>query len=457
MVYLIGAGPGDTGLITVKGLEILSQADVILYDHLIGHELLSHAKDDAEKISVGKFASNHTLPQESINDLIIQKAKEGKLVARLKGGDCYLFGRGGEEAEACHEAGIPYEVVPGITSALAAPCYAGIPPTHRDCTSNIAVVTGHRKKGDTRPIDIPKAGTVIFLMSVGNIKNIIGSLLDAGWDADTKIAAVEHGTCYDQRVIKGTLDNFLDVIKDNPLRTPAIFIVGKVVELAEKLDWFTKKPKILHLGNHPDRYAHLGTIVHRQIIRCIESENDDQTDAYFKSPPKHNWIVFTSGNGIQFFFKKLYAAGFDARIFANTKFAVIGKASGKRLLEFGIKADLTAATESSKGLLAAFSDIDINRLSILLPQAEISSTELADGLTDRGAAIDKLTVYKTVETEIDDVDLDYIDQILFTSGSTVRAFVNKFGSVPDHIEALCLGTPTQTIAKQNNIDAKIIK
>jgi uroporphyrinogen III methyltransferase/synthase len=253
------------------------------------------------------------------------------------------------------------------------------------------------------------------------------------------------------------LANFLDVIKDNPLRTPAIFIVGKVVELAEKLDWFTKKPKILHLGNHPDRYAHLGTIVHRQIIRCIESENDDQTDAYFKSPPKHNWVVFTSGNGIQFFFKKLYAAGFDARIFANTKFAVIGKASGKRLLEFGIKADLTAAIESSKGLLEAFSDSNINGLSMLLPQAEISSTELADGLTDRGAAIDKLTVYKTVETEIDDVDLDYIDQILFTSGSTVRAFVNKFGSVPDHIEALCLGTPTQTIAKQNNIDAKIIK
>ncbi|MHC5163113.1 MAG: uroporphyrinogen-III C-methyltransferase, partial [Planctomycetota bacterium] len=174
MVYLIGAGPGDTGLITVKGLEILSQADVILYDHLIGHELLAHAKDGAELISVGKFAANHTLPQEGINDLIVQKAKEGKLVARLKGGDCYLFGRGGEEAEACHEAGIPYEVVPGITSALAAPCYAGIPPTHRDCTSNIAVVTGHRKKGDTRPIDIPKAGTVIFLMSVGNIKNIIG-------------------------------------------------------------------------------------------------------------------------------------------------------------------------------------------------------------------------------------------------------------------------------------------
>ncbi|MHC4881906.1 MAG: uroporphyrinogen-III C-methyltransferase, partial [Planctomycetota bacterium] len=453
---LIGAGPGDKELITVKGLKILSRADVILYDHLIGHELLQHAKDGAELISVGKFAANHTLPQEGINDLIVQKAKEGKLVARLKGGDCYLFGRGGEEAEACYEAGIPFEVVPGITSALSAPCYAGIPPTHRDCTSNIAVVTGHRKKGDTRPIDIPKAGTVIFLMSVGNIENIVNSLMEAGWDGHSKIAAVEHGTWYDQRVITGTLDNFLDVIKETPLRTPAIFIVGEVVGLKDKLDWFSKKPKILHLGNHPDRYAHLGTIVHRQIIRCIESDNSKEKDAYFQSPKKHDWIVFTSGNGIQFFFKKLFAAGLDTRVLASTKFAVIGKASGKRLLEFGIKADLTAATESSKGLLEAFSGIDVNGRSILLPQAEVSSSELPDGLTARGADIDKLTVYKTVETEIDDVDLDYIDQILFTSGSTVRAFVNKFGSVPGHVQALCLGVPTQTIAKENGIDAKII-
>jgi uroporphyrinogen III methyltransferase/synthase len=455
-VFLIGAGPGDKELITLKGLRILSQADVILYDHLISHELLNHAKEGAEKISVGKFASDHTLPQEGINALIVEKAKAGKIVARLKGGDCYLFGRGGEEAEACYDEGIAFEVIPGITSALSAPCYAGIPPTHRDCTSNVAVVTGHRKKGDTRPIDIPRAGTVVFLMSVGNIKNIIQSLLDADYPADTKIAAVERGTCYDQRVIKGTLDNFLDVIRGNPLRTPAIFIVGKVVELQEKLDWFSKKPKILHLGNHPERYSHLGTIVHRQIIRCVESENDAQADAYFKQPKQHNWIVFTSGNGIRFFFKKLFAAGPDTRVFANTKFAVIGKASGKRLAEFGIKADLTAAVESSKGLLEAFGEIDINGLSILLPQAEISSTELPDGLSARGADIDKLNVYKTVETEIDDVDLDYINQILFTSGSTVRAFVSKFGSVPEHIEPLCLGVPTQTIAKENGIDAKII-
>lgn len=455
-VFLIGAGPGDKELMTVKGLRILKQADVVLYDHLSSAELLEHAKEEAELISVGKFAANHTLPQESINDLIIQKAKEGKLVARLKGGDCYLFGRGGEEAEACFDAGIAFEVIPGITSALAAPCYAGIPPTHRDCTSNIAVVTGHRKKGDTRPIDIPKAGTVVFLMSVGNIKNIITSLLDAGYASDTKIAAVEHGTCYDQCVIKGTLDNFLDVIKETPLRTPAIFIVGKVVELQEKLDWFSKKPRILLLGNYPERYAHLGIIVHRQIIRCVETEDTEQTTQAFPNVAKHDWIAFTSGNGIKFFFKKLYAAGLDARIFANTKFAVIGKTSGQRLTEFGIKADLTAETESSSGLLEAFSTIDVSGLSILLPQAKVSSEQLPNGLSARGANIEKLTVYKTIETEIDDVNLDYIDQILFTSGSTVRAFVKKFGTVPGHILAHCLGGPTQAIAKENNIDAAII-
>lgn len=455
-VFLIGAGPGDKELITVKGLRLLSQADVVLYDHLISYELLAHAKQGAELISVGKFAANHTLPQEGINDLIVAKAREGKLVARLKGGDCYLFGRGGEEAEACYDAGIPFEVVPGITSALAAPCYAGIPPTHRDCTSTIAVVTGHRKKGDTRPIEIPRAGTIIFLMSVGNLENIIQSVLAAGYPPETKIAAVEHGTCYDQRVIKGTLDNFLGLLKDNPLRTPAIFIVGKVVELQEKLDWFSRKPRVLLLGHYPGRYAHLGTIVHRPMIECVEAADSEQTTQALKSAGNCHWIVFTSGNGIKYFFKKLSAMGLDARIFSQTKFAVIGQASGERLKEFGIQADLCAAVESSTGLLEAFANVDVTGQSILLPQAEVSSEELPDGLSNKGARVEKLTVYQTIEKPIEDVDLDYIDQILFTSGSTVRAFVKQFGAVPEHIQALCLGLPTQTVAKAYNIDATII-
>ena len=455
-VFLIGAGPGDPGLITVKGLEILSVADVVLYDHLIAHELLDHAKEGAELICVGKVASAHTLPQEGINALIIEKAREGKTVARLKGGDCYVFGRGGEEAQACFQAGVDFEVVPGITSALAAPAYGGIPPTHRDCTSSIAIVTGHRKEGDNRPIDIPRAGTVVFLMSVGSIQNIIRSLREAGWAAETPIAAVEHGTCYDQRVVTGTLDTFPAVLEASPLRTPAIFIVGKVVELRDELDWFSKKPVILHLGNHPERYTHLGTLVHRQIIRCVESDDTDQCRQVIQNAGHFDWIVFTSGNGIRFFFKKLYALGLDARAFSQTRFAVIGQASGTRLLEYGIRADLCAAVESSRGLLEAFASIDVDGRSILLPQAQVASRQLPEGLIERGARVALCPVYQTIETDIQDVDLDYIDQVLFTSGSTVRAFVNKFVRLPDHIRALCLGAPTQSVAREYGIDAAIL-
>lgn len=455
-VFLVGAGPGDEELVTVKGLKVLSEADVILYDHLISQELLKHAKETAELISVGKYASDHTLSQEEINALLINKANEGKTVVRLKGGDCYLFGRGGEEAQACYDAGIDFEVVPGVTSALAAPCYAGIPPTHRDYTSSVAIVTGHRRQGDQRPIDIPIAGTVIFLMSVGNIKNIISSLLKAGYPAHTDIAAIEHGTCYDQRVIKGTLSNFLSVLKDNPLRTPAVFIAGKVVQLQEKLDWFSKKPRILHLGSHPERYSHLGLLVHRQIIQCTELEDNEHTRDSIFHAGEFDWIAFTSANAVRFFFKKLYAMDLDARLFTATKFAVIGKATSERLMQYGIRADLCAQTESSRGLLEAFGTIPLKGLSVLLPQALISSEELPEGLFNYGASVKPLPVYQTAEQEIEDVDLDYIDKVLFTSSSTVRAFINKFSSLPGHIEALCLGIPTQATARQYNIDARII-
>lgn len=455
-VYLVGAGPGDLELITMKGYRLITQADTICYDHLSSPELLPLAKPDAELVSVGKFASRHTMPQEEINQLLVQKAKEGKQVVRLKGGDCYLFGRGGEEAEACFDAGIEFEVVPGVTSALSAPCYGGIPPTHRDCTSNIAIVTGHRKKGDDRPIDIPKAGTIVFLMSVGNIRNIIDSLLKADYPKETKIAAVEHGTWYDQRVVTGTLENFTSVIEKTPLRTPAIFIVGKVVEMREKLDWFSKKPRILLLGTHPQRYKHLGTIVHRPIIDCIPIDNNAPLDEAAKVIGTFDWVVFTSANAIRYFFASLNKGGLDSRSLATAKIAAIGKATAKRLADFGIKADLCPDVESSTGLLGEFEKIDIAGKKVLLPQAEIASSQLQDGLSEMKADVTSISTYKTIEIDPGEVDFDYIDQILFTSGSTIRAFVKKYGSVPSHVKSYCLGVPTQAIAKECGIDAEIL-
>ncbi len=453
-VYFVGAGPGDFELITLKGYRLMCRTDVVLHDHLIPAELLNLVKPSAEVISVGKFASRHTMPQDQINKLLVEKAKTNKVVVRLKGGDPYLFGRGGEEAEACAEAGVDFEVVPGVTSALAAACYGGIPPTHRDYTSNVAIVTGHRKGAEQ--IEIPKAGTIIFLMGVSNIEKIVDSLIKEGWPRGTKIAAIEHGTCYDQRVITGTLENFLQKVKQVALRTPTVFIVGKVVDLQKKLDWFTKKPNVLVLGNHPQKYSRLGNIVHRRIIDCVPIDDYTKADSLLKEIAGFDWIVFTSVNGAKYLFERLYAMGKDARSLSNAKIAVIGKTTAQRLKEFGITADMVPQSESSAGLLENFSKLDMKNKKVLLPQSEIASKELPDGLLNMQAVIKKVPVYKTIDIDPGPIDFDYIDQIFFTSGSTIRAFIKRFGQVPENIKSYCLGQPTLNEAKKHNIDAQII-
>ena len=453
-VYLVGSGPGDVELITLKGYKLIGQADVILYDHLIPFELLQLARAEAEVISVGKFASRHTMSQDQINELLVRKARDNNVVVRLKGGDPFVFGRGGEEVEACAEAGIEFEVVPGITSALAAPSYAGIPPTHRDFTPNLAIVTGHRKEDEE--IEIPDAGTIIFLMGVANIPKIIESLLNKGWSSQTKIAAVENGTRYNQRVITGTLENFIQVIKEAQLHTPAIFIVGKVVELQEKLTWFDKKPKVLVLGTHPEKYTHLGNIVHRPIVKCVGLEDYSDFDEMLRRMETFDWLIFTSAHSVRFFFQRLRTMHSDARSLASVRVAVIGRTTGEELADFGILADLVPANESSAGLLEEFGSLDMKGKRALLPRAKVASRELPAGLTAIGAEVVEVPAYMTVEAEPADVDFEHIDKILFTSGSTVRAFVKKFGKVPDGIKAYCLGTPTQAEATRHGISAEIL-
>jgi uroporphyrinogen III methyltransferase/synthase len=453
-VYLVGSGPGDVELITLKGYKLISQADVILHDHLIPLELLQLARADAEVISVGKFASQHTMSQDQINTLLVEKAGDNKVVLRLKGGDPFVFGRGGEEVEACAEAGIDFEVVPGITSALAAPAYAGIPPTHRDFTPNLAIVTGHRREG--KEIEIPNAGTIIFLMGVANIPKIIDALLKAGWSPQTKIAAVENGTKYNQRVITGVLENFIQTIREADLRTPAIFIVGRVVELQEKLNWFDRKPKVLVLGTHPEKYAHLGTIVHRPIVKCVGLEDYSRFDDILGQLETFDWLIFTSANSVRFFFERLRRIGSDARSLACVKVAAIGRTTAGELAGFGILADLVPDNESGAGLLEKFGAMDMTNKKVLLPRAKVASPELPEGLALLGATVEEVPAYMTVENEPADVDFEHIDQILFTSGSTVRAFIKKFGSVPPHVKAYCLGAPTQAVANKHGIIAEVM-
>jgi len=453
-VYLVGTGPGDPELITLKGHRLISQADVILYDHLIPLELLEFARPAAELISVGKFASKHTLPQDEINALLVEKAQADNIVVRLKGGDPYLFGRGGEEAEACVEAGVAFEVVPGITSALAAACYGGIPPTHRDCTPNLAIITGHRK--EERQLEIPKAGTLIFLMGVANVENIVNSLLEQGWPEDTKIAAIEKGTRYDQRVVKGTLADFLQVAQEAQLRKPAIFIVGKVVALQEKLDWFGAKPRILLPGTHPEKYQHLGTIIHRPFIKLIAIEDYSAADAVLRDLSPYDWIVFTSTNGVKFFFERLNAVGLDSRALSSNKVAAIGATTAEMLRGFGVLADMQPKLESSAGLLEEFDKVGIKGGKVLLVKPEVGSPVLFERLTAAGAEVEIVVVYKNIDIEPEPTDFDYIDQILFTSASTVRAFIKRFETVPPGPKVYCLGQPTLDEAKKHNVQAELL-
>ena len=396
-VYLVGSGPGDIELITLKGYKLIHQADVILHDHLIPLELLQFAKPEAEVISVGKFSSRHTMSQEKINALLIEKAGDNKIVVRLKGGDPFVFGRGGEEVEACAEAGTDFEVVPGITSALAAPSYAGIPPTHRDFTPNLAIVTGHRKEG--KEIEIPNAGTIVFLMGVANIPKIIDALLKAGWSPQTKIAAVENGTRYNQKVITGILKDFIQKVQEANLRTPAIFIVGKVVELQEKLNWFDKKPKVLVLGTHPEKYTHLGTIVHRPIVKCVGLEDYSHFNDILTRLETFDWLIFTSSHSVRFFFERLRLAGSDARSLASASIAAIGKTTAGELAGFGILADLVPDNESSAGLLEKFASLKMKGKRVLLPRAKVASRELPEGLAAIGAEVAEVPAYMTVEVE----------------------------------------------------------
>jgi len=441
-VYFVGAGPGDSELITLKGYRLIAQADVILYDRLIPAELLKLAKPGAERLFAGKFAGQHTIPQEKINAVLIEKANTGKTVVRLKGGTPLLFGRGGEEAEICAEAGVEFEIVPGISSALAGPSYAGIPPTHRDYASSLAIVTGHRK--DNTPIDIPKADTLVFLMAAANIEKIIDSLLAAGWPAETKIAAIERATCYNQRVITGKLADFLQTVRKAKLQTPALFVVGKVVELHEKLDWFNKRPSILFPGTHPEKYRHLGNIVHCRLIDCVGLDDYSGVDVVLKRAGEFDWIVFTSVNGVKFFFQRLFAIGCDTRTLKSVKIAAIGRTTADTLVGFGIKADICPQVESSAGLLGEFSAIDLRQERILLPRAQDAGEELPDGLAG------------TIDIEPPEIDFGFIDTVIFTSSSVVRAFVKRFGSVPEHVKAYCIGIPSFNEAKSCGIEAEIL-
>jgi uroporphyrinogen III methyltransferase/synthase len=464
-VFLVGAGPGDPGLITVKGRRCIEAADVVIYDYLAAPALLEHARPDAERIYVGKKGGDHTLSQEGINDLLVEKARAAGVVTRLKGGDPYIFGRGGEEGEALAAAGIAFEVVPGVTSAVAGPAYAGIPLTHRDYTSTVAFVTGHEDPEKERSAIDWKAlatgiGTLVFFMGVKNLPKIVARLRENGMAPDTPAAVVRWGTTPAQRTVTGTLATIEGEVTSAGIKAPALIVVGKVVALRPTLSWFENRPlfgRRIVVTRAREQASDLVRELTAMGADCLEVPTiriepprpGGPMDDAIGRLGDYDWIVFTSVNGVRFFFERLFALGRDARALGHVRTAVIGPATAERLQAFGLASDIVPESFRAEAVVAAFASVDLAGRRVLLPRAMEARALLPEELRKRGAGVDEVPAYRTVaETDRGDalvaaLEDRSVDMVTFTSSSTVKNF--KALLPPDRAAALMEGVTVASI------------
>lgn len=492
-VWLVGAGPGDIGLLTIKGKQVLEKAEVVVYDRLVGREILAVIPREAECIDVGKRAGNHTMPQDDINRLLVEKALEGKKVVRLKGGDPFLFGRGGEELELLCEHHIPYEIVPGITSAIAVPSYNGIPVTHRDHASSVHIITGHKKEGQEYDIDfealVRAKGTLIFLMGISTLVDICDGLLNAGMERDMPAAVLQQGTTAAQKRVVATVGTLGQEARRQGIKAPAIIVVGKVCELSDAFAWRQKLPlagrKIVVTrprelaSDMAEKLRNEGA----EVLECPSiltkaAENQSLLHKCIEQIEKYRWIAFTSRVGVKIFFAELMRVGKDSRCLGTIKIAAIGEGTRKALKESGILADLVPEVYDGEHLGRAIVE-EISRnfsgdcrnqgcdgewaeTKILLPRAHMGSQELYRVLTEAGMQVDDVPIYDTfyerqslidIKTEIESKNIDFIT---FTSASTVRGFVEATKGLDyTNVKAVCIGRQTASEAGKYGMECHI--
>ena len=464
-VILVGAGPGDPGLLTQKGRQAIENAQVVVYDRLVSPAILSLIPRDAEKINVGKESSNHLVPQEEINRILLRKAQEDKRVVRLKGGDPFLFGRGGEELELLEAAGIPFQVVPGVTSALSVPAYAGIPVTHRDFCSSVHIITGHARAGAELHIDFEAlrrtGGTLVFLMSVSSLPRICRGLLDAGMAPDMPAAVVERGTLPRQRKLISTLEKLPSEAEKAGVKSPAIIVVGKVCALSSRFDWFDGLPmkgKTVVVTRPEDRSGTLtqrlrelgAEVVDYPCIRTVAREENPELEEAIGNLSRYRGLVFTSPAGPEIFFRRLRAAGRDARALSGLTLAAIGPKTAKAMERFGVTADLVPETYDSDHLAKALEAVEG---PVLLCRASRGSTALPEMLERKGIPFADVPVYDTVYAapapQKVDALLGETLLVTFTSASTVRGFVESLpGRDLKNVIGCCIGKQTEAEAKK---------
>ncbi|MFC4776447.1 uroporphyrinogen-III C-methyltransferase [Paenibacillus sp. GCM10023252] len=472
-VYLVGAGPGDPKLITVRGLEALGKCEVVVYDRLASPRLLRHVKPTAERIYVGKLPDRHTMKQEEINQLLVDLALQGKIVTRLKGGDPTIFGRVGEEAELLRKNGIEFEIVPGITSAIAVPAYAGIPVTHRDLASSLSIITGHEspEKLD-RTIHWDKVtnatGTLIFLMGVAKIGYIADQLMLHGKPAHTPVALIRWGTRVEQETLVGTLASIEEQVKQAGFQPPAVIVVGEVVKQRELLQWFEHKPlfgtrvlvtraraqaseladRIEELGGEPCEYP---------VIETREPESETALAALQEAlaePERYGWIFFTSVNGVDYFFRHLKRLGIDIRKFHRARIAAVGPKTAEVLEQRGLVVENIPGKYQAEGLLEQFRDRLQPGEQVLLPRGDLARELLPRELRALGLLPVEVDVYETVMAELQDEDelvLEWLREkaihaITFTSSSTVTNLLERLRrSGVEHPQELLSGVMIASI------------
>ena len=466
IVYLVGAGPGDIGLLTVKGLRCLQKAEVVIYDFHLNAQILNSISHKAELIYAGKRGGHHTMTQEEINEAIVEKAKEGNIVCRLKGGDPFVFGRGGEEAQELAREGILFEIVPGVSSAVAAPAYAGIPLTHRLYSSSFAVIPGYEDTTkEASAINWAKlatgVGTLVFLMAVKNISELTRKLIEHGRSPDTPVAVVRWGTRPDQKTIVSTLKDIAALVREKDIRPPAVTVIGDVVNLRKELSWYEKKPlfgqRVLVTREHSGGFEALeelgAEVLQFSTIEIVPPETWSELDAAIVSISTYDWLIFTSTNGVKYFFSRLFEKRVDIRQLKGLKICAIGTKTEAAVSQFGIRVDLVPEEFNAEGLIAAFiqegkgmratgdrTDTEpLKGIKFLLPRAEVAREVFPEKVREHGGLIDVPAAYRAIKPDYHGKRLKRflkegrITIATFTSAATFNNFREIMGEDADEL------------------------
>lgn len=462
-VWLVGAGPGDAGLLTVKAAELLQTADVVVFDRLVSTGILNRIPKHVERIDVGKNVGHHPVVQEEINRILLREAQKGKHVVRLKGGDPFVFGRGGEELELLQQQGVPYEVVPGVTSSIAAPAYAGIPVTHRDFCSSVHIITGHAKAGSSLQLDydalVRLNGTLVFMMSVAHAAELVQGLLQAGMAEEMPAAVVEQGTLPEQRQFVTTLLKLPETVLQHNVQSPAVLLVGKVCDLGTKFDWFAKLPLkgkrilVTRPAEKASALAHQLEQLGARVVShpCMETK----PLAWSADIQPATALVFTSAVGVNCFGNWLMEVG-DARLLAGKKLLCVGKQTAQALKTFGLSCDFMPSVFDGAHLAAEaiMTGVLTKQDKVQIFRAKEGAKALTDQLEQEQIPWQETAVYETEFVPLEAISLTDFDWVTFTSKSCVDGLVNSCKQQDFHgIRAICIGEQTACAAKEYGFTA----